>query len=83
MLRDNLKALRIAYRLMGGTPEAASGPSRADLHDALIALNSMIARTENVRTKFAPGTSQHALQRNRLKALRIAEELVRREIERA
>ena len=38
-----------------------------------LALAAMIARTAKSQAKFPPGTSQHTLQRNRLKALRIAE----------
>jgi hypothetical protein len=36
----------------------------------------MIERVANTEAKFASGTSQHSLQRNRLKALRIARSAV-------
>ena len=80
MLRDNVKALRLALSLMDGEAGAADF-TRDDLQEALTAFGSMIERTEGTRTKFAPGTSQHTLQRNRLKALRIAEALVRAELD--
>ena len=83
MLRDNLKALRIASALMGEEADDSGGPTRDDLHEALGALASMIGRTEKAGAKFSPGTSQHSLQRNRLKALRIAQSLVQAELERS
>lgn len=81
MLRDNLKALHIASALMiEGTCDRGS-LARDDLQEGLRAIASMIGRTENAQTKFAPGTSQHTLQRNRLKALRIAEALMQAELD--
>lgn len=79
MLRDNLKALHIASALMKG--EAATGFVVDDLQEALAAFASMIDRTEKAGAKFAPGTSQHSLSRNRLKALRIGEALIRTELD--
>lgn len=80
MLRDNLKALRQAYALMNDEPEAAADFSRDDLRDALRAVASMIDRTEKAGAKFSPGTSHHTLQRNRLKALRVAQALLETEV---
>ena len=81
MLQNNLRALRLASALMNPPPGPASGTlprfDAAALEQALAALASMIARTEKPR--FAPGTPQHTLQRNRLKALRLAETIVRAE----
>jgi len=62
---------------------AIDDASRDDLQEALDTLASMIDRVANTEAKFALGTSQHTLQHNRLKALRIAhaavdEELARR-----
>lgn len=37
------------------------------------ALAGMIDRVEKAEARYAPGTAQHTLQRNRLKALRVAE----------
>lgn len=51
-----------------------------DLEAALQALSSMISRTENVKTKFKEGSSQHSLQRNRLAALKIASFLISQEL---
>jgi len=75
MLGDNLKALHIASALMHDMPGDVSHFGREDLRQALGALASMIGRAEKAQAGFAPGTSQHTLQRNRLKALRVAEAL--------
>ena len=45
-----------------------------DMEEALQAIASMINRTE--KAKFAQDTSQHTLQKNRLKALHIASSLI-------
>lgn len=81
MLRDNQKALHLASALM---EEGAGGAAatRDELEAALQALASMIAKAEEAKAKFAPGTSHHTLQRNRLKALRIAEALVETQLHR-
>lgn len=79
MLRENVAALRIASALLTGeTP--ATPPASDDLAQALHAIESMIERTEKMDGKFAPGTSQHSLQRNRLAALHAAEAAVRQEL---
>ena len=49
---------------------------REDLQEALRVFASMISKTEKTQAKFSSGTSQHTLQRNRLKALRIAKALI-------
>jgi rifampin ADP-ribosylating transferase len=80
MLRDNLMALHLASALMRQEAEDTSGVTPGDLAEALRALDSMIARTEKTEATFSPGTSQHSLQRNRLKALRVARAVVRSEL---
>jgi hypothetical protein len=82
MLGDNLKALHIASALMNRETNAMPGFTRDDLQEALRAFASMISKTGKAQAKFSPGTSQHTLQHNRLKALRIAEELIRVELNR-
>jgi hypothetical protein len=81
MLSENLKALRIASALMdeeiGDTDDCAPD----DLREAIAAFKSMINRTENAKMKFKEGRSQYSLQRNRLRALRIAEALIMKELE--
>lgn len=47
-----------------------------DMVEALQSISLMINRTEKAKEKFAQGTSQHTLQRNRLKALHIASSLI-------
>jgi hypothetical protein len=81
MLRDNLKALRIASALMNNEIDDTESFTRDDLQDALRAFASMISKTEKAQAKFTPGTSQHTLQRNRLKALQIAEALIKSELD--
>jgi len=82
MLGDNLKALNIASALMTGKPDPAEVPARADLQDALRALASMIGKTETALAAFSPGTAQHSLQHNRLRALRLAEARIRERLDR-
>jgi hypothetical protein len=72
MMRDNLKALHVAYALMNKEADDTNSFTRNDLQEALSAFASMISKTEKSQVKFSPGTSQHTLARNRLKALRIA-----------
>jgi hypothetical protein len=76
MLRDNLKALRIASMLMSGETGDADKFTREDLQEAIRALTSITMKSEKAQAKFSPGTSQHTLQRNRIQALRIASELI-------
>jgi hypothetical protein len=83
MLRDNLDALHIASALIDDNSTGAAPFAPDDLARALRAFASMIDRTEKSQAKFAPGSSQHTLQRNRLKALRIGESLIRGELEKA
>ena len=80
MLRDNLRALRIASALMSKNAGKAGVFAKDDLREALRALASMAGKTEKAQAAFPPGTSPHTLQRNRLKALRMAEAAVNAEL---
>lgn len=80
MLGENVAALQLALALMDPCATGAPDFSPEDLQAAAKALASMIDRTENTRTKFAPGTSQHTLQRNRLAALKAAADAVQAEL---
>jgi hypothetical protein len=80
MLQDNLRALHIASALMNKQTDAMDSLTRDDLQEALGAFASMISKAEKAQAKFAPGTSQHTLQRNRLKALQVAETLINAEL---
>jgi hypothetical protein len=75
LLRDNLRALHIASALMSKSDGDAVGFERDELKKALAALGSMNGRVEKAKAGFAPGTSQHTLQRNRLHAMRVARAL--------
>jgi len=80
MLRDNLKALHVAYALMNKEADDTNSFTPVDLQEALRVFTSMISKTEKSQVKFSPGTSQHTLARNRLKALRIASALITRSL---
>lgn len=80
MLRNNLQALRVASALFSEHPADADGFTRSDLEDALRAVASMAGKAERAEVSFSPGTSQHTLQRNRLKALRMAQNLIKKEL---
>jgi hypothetical protein len=80
MLRDNLKALHVAYALINKKTHDSNIFTRDELEEALHAISLMISKTDKARARFTPGTSQHTLQRNRLKALRIAEALINLEL---
>lgn len=82
MLQSNLTALHLASALMyGGAGDSEAFPPSA-VREALNALEAMIDRTEKAAVKFAPGTSQHTLLENRLRALRIAGAFMKAELER-
>ncbi|MEG6520712.1 hypothetical protein [Desulfotomaculum sp. 1211_IL3151] len=54
--------------------------TKKDMEEALQAIASMIERGEKAQEKFAPGTSQYTLQKNRIKALYIASSLIKKEL---
>ena len=80
MLRDNLRALRLASALMNRPAGGAGRPPPDDLRAALRTLAAMIGRVEEAGTKFAPGTSPYTLQKNRLRALRAAKAALQAEL---
>lgn len=77
MLRDNLRALRLALGLMTGVAVGSARVVPDDVRDALRALASMISKTRKAQATFKAGMSQHTLLRNRLKALRAAEKALK------
>lgn len=77
MLRENVSALRIASALMCRESGDTAKFTRGALQEALRALHSMAGKTAKSKARFSPGTSQHTLLRNRLRALRVAESLVK------
>jgi len=52
-----------------------------DLEEALRAISSTIGKCEKVQPKLKEGTSQHTLLIRRIKAFRIAEALISRELD--
>ena len=50
-----------------------------DMEEAIKAILSMIDRSEKAQEKFAQGTSQYTLQKNRINALYIALSLIKNE----
>ncbi len=81
MLRDNVRALRLSRTLLTGGAGAAEALDRAALTHAQGALFDMLRRSEQAQQKFAEGTAQFTLQRNRIHALRVAEGLVAEALE--
>jgi len=55
--------------------------TREELLEALRAIDSTIKKCEKVQPKLKEGTAQHTLLVRRIRALRIAAELIRRESE--
>ena len=80
MLRDNIKALQIAFALMRKETPGKDRFTQKELQEAIRAVASMIGKAEKAQAKFTPGTSQHTLQANRLKALRMAESRIKAEL---
>ncbi len=82
MLRNNLKALHIVFALMNKETDDTDKFAQEDLQEAIQPLASMISKTEKAQAKFSPGTSQHTLLQNRLKALHIAKAMIEGELDR-
>lgn len=80
LLRDNLKALHIASALIDRKTGNTDTIVQNELQEAYRALGLMICKTEKSQAMFSLGTSQYTLQRNRLKALRIAEAFITMEM---
>ncbi|MBP7041032.1 MAG: hypothetical protein KBA92_08815 [Anaerolineaceae bacterium] len=55
--------------------------NQESLTQALRCIDSLLEKCEKAQVKFAAGTSQHTLLKNRISALRIASSLIAREIE--
>jgi len=53
--------------------------AKEELEEALEVVSSMISKCEKIQPKFAEGTSQHSLLKNRIKAMYIAKSLIRGE----
>lgn len=81
MLTDNLKALHMGAALLNQTGGETDSFSQAEMEAALHAFASMIAKTEAAQPKFAPGTAQHTLLKNRLSALRLTADLIGMKLE--
>ena len=54
--------------------------TREELEDALQKVSSIISKCEKAQLKFAEGTSQHTLLKNRIKAMQISKALIMREL---
>ena len=57
--------------------------TKTDLEEALFAINSTISKCEKAQLKLCEGTPQHTLTERRIKAFRIAVELITKELEAA
>lgn len=60
--------------------EIGSGYSRQELDEALKTISSIVSKCENIHPKFAEGTSQHTLLKNRINALNISKSLISGEV---
>ena len=78
MLRNNLRVLHCAFALITENGNDTD-LTQEDRREALLALSSMIDKTEKAQEKFSSGSSQYTLLQNRLKALCIAETLIKNE----
>ncbi|MDR0696673.1 MAG: DUF5946 family protein [Christensenellaceae bacterium] len=78
MMTDNVKACGIALALIDGTSAVAI--EHTTLNEAFAVLSDALRRAEAVIGKFAEGTSQHTLQRNRIAALKVALTLIKKEM---
>lgn len=54
--------------------------NQEELKEALGAIESLLGKCEKAQEKLAQGTSQWTLMKDRINALRISAELIRREI---
>jgi len=54
--------------------------TKQDIEAAIRAITSMIDKSDNAQEKFTSGTSQHTLQKNRIKALYVILSLVKNEL---
>ena len=77
LLQKNLNALRLVSALMGDAGQETEAPTRQECESALCALADMISKSRRAQAMFAPGTSHHTLQRNRLRAFRAASSLIK------
>ncbi len=54
--------------------------TKEDMREALRTIASMIERSEKAQGRFAQGTSQHTLQKNRIEALYIVSSFIKKEL---
>lgn len=79
LLKNRIKALQIAVSLISeelGRGGAAGPYTREELEQALAPLASLASKSEKAREKLAPGTWQHTMLDDILRALRLASPLL-------
>jgi hypothetical protein len=76
LMRSVAAACDVALHLTDGSKEPVSPEALDEAHTAL---EDALRRAADVIGKFAAGSSQHTLQKNRIAALRIALALIERE----
>jgi hypothetical protein len=74
-MRSNVTACGLVLQLLDGKAVAVS---REELDEAHKTLSYAVSRTEDVTGKFAEGSPQHTLLKNRLAALKLALPLIER-----
>ncbi len=82
MLKENIRALRVATPLLFDAPRQKKRNTLSELQKAAKALTAMIRRSVDAQANFEPGTSPHTMQRNRIKALRLAKKITAAELKR-
>jgi hypothetical protein len=80
MLSNNLKALQIAYSLMNQNGNTINF-TKVELNRSIILINTMITKSKKAQKKFASGSSQYTLLRNRIRALLTARMYIQKEIQ--
>ena len=76
MLESHIEALQIACALLGQRPNDQSQWNCGELQRSLRTIDSLLGKTAKAQTQLAPGTSHHALVRNRLRSLQRAQDAV-------
>lgn len=82
MLEANIAALRLAMSLLFNERRKTPRLKPSDLEQAETTLSAMINRSVKAQAKFQPGTSPYTLQKNRIKALRLAKKTTTAELKR-
>lgn len=76
-VRGQINALQYARERMAGVGNAGREITNSERQEMVRVITAMIHTTQKMRKKFAVGTAQHTLLRNRLAGLRAARAALR------